>query len=59
MAKDKKAIAEAIMAGAKEARAGKPIPYFEGEEELDFDEGKPQKDKEKNITKAFATIFNG
>lgn len=58
MEKDKKAIADAIMVGAKEARTGAPIPYFEGEEELDFDEGNPE-DEEENITKAFTTIFNG
>jgi hypothetical protein len=58
MKKDKKSVADAIMAGAKEARTGAPIPYFEGEEELDFNEGKPE-DEEENITKAFITIFNG
>lgn len=57
MKKDKKSVADAIMAGAKEARTGAPIPYFEGEEELDFSEGKPE--EEENITKAFTTIFNG
>jgi hypothetical protein len=58
MKKDKKVIADAIMAGAKLARTGAPIPYFEGEEELDFEEGNPEKDEE-NISKAFVTIFNG
>jgi hypothetical protein len=60
MKKDKKSVADAIMAGAKESRTGAPIPYFEGKEELDFNDGKPEKDdEEENITKAFTTLFNG
>jgi hypothetical protein len=51
--KESKKIAEAVMAGAKLKRSGKPMPYFEGKESLDFSEGKPEKS---NIKKSFESI---
>jgi hypothetical protein len=56
---NKKAIADAIMAGAKLKEEGKPMPYLEGDDDLDFSEGgggKKDKD-EANITKAFQTLW--
>lgn len=56
--KNKKAIANAIMAGAKLKEEGKPIPFLEGDEELEFSEGKDKGKEKSNITKAFSKLFN-
>lgn len=55
--KTKQGIADAITAGAKLAKEGKPIPYIEGKEELDFDDGIPEKDKISDIEKAFKILL--
>lgn len=59
MKKKKKAIADAIMAGAKMKEEGKPMPFLEGDEELDFTEGEAKKEAKGNITKSFLELLNG